>query len=89
MIVRTWHGCVPLAHAEGFATMNLIRSWLCYFWPSACQRSSSSLFWEKRNTMAELTVPLSSSPLISLTNEVKHHNKIFCRQWTAEDVVLC
>lgn len=20
MIVRTWHGCVPLAHAEGFAT---------------------------------------------------------------------
>lgn len=20
MIVRTWHGCVPLKHAEGFAT---------------------------------------------------------------------
>ena len=20
MIVRTWHGCVPLRHAEGFAT---------------------------------------------------------------------
>lgn len=20
MIVRTWHGCVPLAHADGFAT---------------------------------------------------------------------